>query len=80
MLVLLRLFVLVADRCAGLPRLTFLVVVLRVMQTQQVHAVVVAVGRAHCDMDVEFFRLFVVQEHALVHVEFDQQDRAVDLV
>ena len=47
---------------------------------QKVTSIVIAVGRAQCDVHVEFLGLLIVEEHALVHVEFHQQHRAVDLV
>ena len=45
---------LVIDRAAGHAGLNAVVMVLQIVQAQQVHAVVVAVGRAHQGMDVEF--------------------------
>ena len=51
-----------------------------VMLAQQVEAVVVAVGRAHDRVHVEFRRLRVGQEHTGVVVELDERHRALDAV
>lgn len=46
----------------------------------QVHAVVVAVGRADQRMHMKLLRLGIAEKDARVMVEFDDQDRTLDAV
>src|SRR5215813_3130360 len=57
-----------------------LVVVLRVVLSEQILAVVVAVGRADDRVDMIARGLVVVERDAALVIELDQDDRAVDAV
>ena len=51
-----------------------------VMKAQEIHAVIVAVGCPHDGMDVEFLRLRIIQDDALMVIELDHHHRTLNTI